>query len=94
MYECILLLHEGNVYQSDIKPANIAFFSNAEFDEYELKLIDFGVAGASYDEVVSYTRFYFFNERNRKYENRKKMVFSSKEDRVKVDLYSVSIIAL
>ena len=51
-----------------MKPDNIAFCRNEERNEdndYELKLIDFGVSASSYDEIISYTEFYFFNERSR-----------------------------
>ena len=59
-----------------------------------MKLIDFGVAAATYEEIISFSRFYFFNERNRKYQNRKNIVFGNQVDRVKVELYSLGIIAL
>jgi serine/threonine protein kinase len=87
-------LHKNKIYHSDIKPANIAFSRDAELDAYIPKLIDFGGAGIGYNDFVSYTAFYFFNEKNRKKANLGRIKFYNAEERVKTDLYSLSIIAL
>ena len=46
-----MLMYRCGVYHSDIKPANICFYRNPEYDEYEVKLIDFGGAATKYNLV-------------------------------------------
>ena len=59
-------MHENGVYQSDIKPPNIAFCRHATLDEYEPKLIDFGHAATDFQEVYGFTELYFYNQRTRR----------------------------
>ena len=53
------------MFHSDIKPENIAFSRNAEYDEYEPKLLDFGAAVTEYNSKRQYSEFYFFNGKTR-----------------------------
>ena len=91
VYECIKVLYNYGVYHTDIKPANISFHRNAEYDEYEPKLIDFGGATTDYKKILSYTPFYYNNNSSRKYKVTK---CDSKEERLKADLYSLAVIML
>ena len=54
-------MYENGIYQSDIKPPNIAFSRHAILDEYEPKLIDFGCAATDYNDINGLSGFYFFN---------------------------------
>ena len=51
MYECVMQLYKCGVYHTDIKPENISFQRHPEYDEYEVKLIDFGAATTNYKNV-------------------------------------------
>ena len=51
VFYCIITLHKHGIYQSDIKPSNIAFHRHALHDEYEPKLVDFGGATTNYNII-------------------------------------------
>ena len=73
---------------------NIAFCREyIKVDSYIPKLIDLGGAGLGYNKLAAHTKFYFYNERSRK-SNTQQLNFTNAEERLKVDLYSLSIIAL
>ena len=57
----MMILYEHNIYHSDIKPANIIFFTTKKKDnkDLKLKLIDFGASSDDYKIVNGYTPVYF-----------------------------------
>jgi hypothetical protein len=86
-------LYKKDIYHSDIKAPNIAFCR--EYDKLDLyipKLIDLGGAAIGYNKLAAHSKFYFFNKKNRK--SLAELSFNNAEERLKVDLYSLSIIAL
>ena len=73
---------------------NIAFCREyIKVDSYVPKLIDLGGAALGYNKPAPLTKFYFYNERSRK-SNTQQLNFTNAEERLKVDVYSLSIIAL
>jgi hypothetical protein len=88
-------LYKKDIYHSDIKAPNIAFCREYDkLDSYIPKLIDLGGASIGYNKLGPHSPFYFYNQTNRKKEDQKRLSFKNAEERVKVDLYSLSIIAL
>ena len=60
-----MTLHSYGIYQSDIKPPNIAFYRHTGIDQYEAKLIDFGTVATNYSDINGYSPFYIFNGKAR-----------------------------
>ena len=96
LFECIVTLHKAGVYQSDLKPANVSFDRDPLNDEYVVKLIDFGMSSVDCKLLFGMTKLYFYNGRNRTeaaYQEGK-ITFETPLDRVKAELYGLSIIAV